>query len=306
VSELNQKTIKQDISFKGVGLHSGLEASLILKPAEPNTGIVFKRTDLKENNIIVPNLFNVSSAIFCTTISNESGVSISTIEHLMGALYGLGIDNVLVEINNQEVPILDGSAILFVEAISKVGIKSSDTPIKVIKILKKIEFIDGKKTISIEPSKISLDIDFELKYENDFIGTQRNLINVFESDLTDIYNSRTFCLFEDVEKLREMGLAKGGSLDNAMVVKDNKLLNEKGLRNKKEFVNHKILDCMGDLYLTGYKIIGKITCSQGGHKLTNQLLRKVFEKKENFSLLEIKEKSLPHTFINKQHLRSIA
>ena len=306
MSELNQKTIKQDISFKGVGLHSGLEASLILKPAEPNTGIVFKRTDLKENNIIVPNLFNVSSAIFCTTISNESGVSISTIEHLMGALYGLGIDNVLVEINNQEVPILDGSAILFVEAISKVGIKSSDTPIKVIKILKKIEFIDGKKTISIEPSKISLDIDFELKYENDFIGTQRNLINVFESDLTDIYNSRTFCLFEDVEKLREMGLAKGGSLDNAMVVKDNKLLNEKGLRNKKEFVNHKILDCMGDLYLTGYKIIGKITCSQGGHKLTNQLLRKVFEKKENFSLLEIKEKSLPHTFVNKQHLRSIA
>ena len=306
MSELNQKTIKQDISFKGVGLHSGLEANLTLKPAEPNTGIVFKRTDLKENNIIVPNLFNVSSAIFCTTISNESGVSISTIEHLMGALYGLGIDNVLVEINNQEVPILDGSAILFVEAISKVGIKSSDAPIKVIKILKKIEFIDGKKTISIEPSKISLDIDFELKYENDFIGTQRNLINVFESDLTDIYNSRTFCLFEDVEKLREMGLAKGGSLDNAMVVKDNKLLNEKGLRNKKEFVNHKILDCMGDLYLTGYKIIGKITCSQGGHKLTNQLLRKVFEKKENFSLLEIKEKSLPHTFVNKQHLRSIA
>ena len=306
MSGLNQKTIKQDISFKGVGLHSGLEANLTLKPAEPNTGIVFKRTDLKENNIIVPNLFNVSSAIFCTTISNESGASISTIEHLMGALYGMGIDNVLIEIDNQEVPILDGSAILFVEAISKVGIKNSDAPIKVIKILKKIEFKDGKKTISIEPSKISLDIDFELKYENDFIGTQRNLINVFESDLTDIYNSRTFCLFEDVEKLREMGLAKGGSLNNAMVVKNNKLLNEKGLRNKKEFVNHKILDCMGDLYLTGYKIIGKIICSQGGHKLTNQLLRKVFEKKENFSLLEIKEKSLPHTFVNKQHLRSIA
>ena len=303
---LNQKTIKQDISFKGVGLHTGLEANLTLKPAEPNAGIVFKRTDLKENNIIIPNLFNVSSAIFCTTISNESGVSISTIEHLMGALYGLGIDNVLVEIDNREVPILDGSAILFVEAISKAGIRNSDAPIKVIKILKKIEFKDGKKIISIEPSKISLDIDFELKYENDFIGTQRNLINVFESDLTNIYNSRTFCLFEDVEKLRKMGLARGGSLNNAMVIKDNKLLNEKGLRNEKEFVNHKILDCMGDLYLTGYKIIGKITCSQGGHKLTNQLLRKVFEKKENFSLLEIKEKSLPHTFVNKQHLRSIA
>ena len=279
---------------------------MTIKPTEPNCGIIFKRIDLKKNNIIIPNIFNVSSALFCTTISNEAGVKVSTIEHLMGALYGLGIDNVLIEIDNQEVPILDGSAILFVEAISKVGIKNSDAPIKVIKILKKIEFKDGKKIISIEPSKISLDIDFELKYENDFIGTQRNLISVFESDLTDIYNSRTFCLFEDVEKLREMGLAKGGSLNNAMVVKDNKLLNEKGLRNKKEFVNHKILDCMGDLYLTGYKIIGKIICSQGGHKLTNQLLRKVFEKKENFSLLEIKEKNLPHTIVNKQHLRSIA
>ena len=138
------------------------------------------------------------------------------------------------------------------------------------------------KTISIEPSKISLDIDFELKYENDLIGTQRNLVKVFESDLTDIYNSRTFCLFEDIEKLKEMGLAKGGNLDNAIVVKNNEILNENGLRNEKEFVNHKILDCMGDLYLAGYKIIGKITCSQGGHKLTNQLLRKVFQNDENF------------------------
>ena len=135
---------------------------------------------------------------------------------------------------------------------------------------------------------------FELKYENSLIGTQRNLVNVFESDLTDIYNSRTFCLFDDIEKLKEMGLAQGGSLDNAIVVKDNDILNEEGLRNKKEFVNHKILDCMGDLYLTGYKIIGKIVCSQGGHKLTNQLLRKVFQQDENFSLIEITEKHLPN------------
>jgi UDP-3-O-[3-hydroxymyristoyl] N-acetylglucosamine deacetylase len=224
----------------------------------------------------------------------------------MGALYGLGIDNVLIEIDNQEVPILDGSAKLFVAAISKIGIKNSDAPIKIVKIQKKIEFIDGSKTISIEPSKISLDIDFELKYENEIIGTQRNSVKVFESDLSDIYNSRTFCLFEDIEKLKEMGLAQGGSLDNAIVVKDNEILNEEGLRNKKEFVNHKILDCMGDLYLAGYKIIGKIICSQGGHKLTNQLLRKVFQQDENFSLIEIAEKHLPNTFINKSHLRSIA
>ena len=306
MSVLNQKTINRDIIFKGVGLHSGANVTMTVKPAKPNSGILFKRVDLKENNIVVPNIFNVSSAVFCTTIANESGVSISTIEHLMGALYGLGIDNALVEIDNQEVPILDGSAKIFIEEISKVGIKNSEAPIKIIKIEKRIEFNDGKKIISIEPSKVSLDIDFELKYENSLIGTQRNLVSVFESDLTDIYNSRTFCLFEDIAKLKEMGLAQGGSLENAIVVKDNEILNEKGLRNKKEFVNHKILDCMGDLYLAGYKIIGKIICSQGGHKLTNQLLRKVFQQDENFSLIEITEKHLPNTFINKSHLRSIA
>ena len=306
MSVLNQKTINKDITFKGVGLHSGLEAMITIKPAEPNSGIVFKRIDLNKNNIILPNIFNVSSALFCTTISNETGASVSTIEHLMGALYGSGIDNALIEIDNQEVPILDGSAKLFIEAISQTGIRNSNEPIKIIKIEKKIEFNDGKKTISIEPSKISLDIDFELKYENKTIGTQRNLVKVFESDLTDIYNSRTFCLFEDVKKLKEMGLAKGGNLDNAIVVKNNEILNKDGLRNEKEFVNHKILDCMGDLYLAGYKIIGKIICSQGGHKLTNQLLRKVFVNNENFSLVEIKEKNLPHIFINKSHLRSIA
>tara|TARA_B110000483_G_scaffold158611_1_gene188248 strand:+ start:833 stop:1753 length:921 start_codon:yes stop_codon:yes gene_type:complete len=306
MSALNQKTIKDNISFRGVGLHTGLQTNLTIKPAEPNTGIIFKRTDIKDNNIIIPNLFNVSSAFFCTTISNEHGVSVTTIEHLMGAFYGMGIDNALIEIDNKEVPILDGSAKMFVEAISNIGIKKSDIPIKIIKIEKKIEFKDEQKIISIEPSKISLDIDFELKYENSLIGNQKNSINVYETDLTDIYNSRTFCLFEDVKKLKEMGLAKGGSLDNAIVVKGNEVLNENGLRNDKEFVNHKILDCMGDLYLSGFKIIGKIICSQGGHKLTNQLLRKVFENKANYSLIEIKEKTLPHAFINKNHLRSIA
>ena len=306
MSVLNQKTINQDISISGVGLHSGLEANLIIKPAKPNTGIIFKRIDIRDNNIVIPNIFNVSSAVLCTTVSNEHGISVSTIEHLMGALYGTGIDNALIEIDNQEVPILDGSAKIFVEAINNSGIKYSDVPIKVIKIDKKVTFKDGKKAISIEPSKISLDIDFELKYENELIGTQRNSINVYESDLSDIYNSRTFCLYEDVDKLKEMGLGKGGSLDNAVVIKEKKVLNEGGLRNDKEFVNHKILDCMGDLYLAGYKIIGNVTCSQGGHKLTNQLLRKVFDDQSNFSIFEIKEKNIPHFTINKTSLKLTA
>ena len=306
MSLLNQKTLKNIISIKGVGLHSGLDVNLTIKPSAANTGIVFKRIDLKENNIIIPNIFNVSSAVLCTTISNKHGVSISTLEHLMGAFYGMGIDNALVEIDNEEVPILDGSAKLFVEEINKVGIETSNEPIKIIKIDRKIEFTDGVKHISIEPSKMSLDIDFELKYENSLIGNQRNTVKVYETDLNEVYNSRTFCLYEDVEKLKNMGLAKGGSLDNAIVVDKDKILNKEGLRNKKEFVNHKILDCMGDLYLAGYKMIGKVVCTQGGHKLTNQLLRKVFENKENFSILEIKEKNLPHAFINKSHVRSVA
>ena len=306
MSLLNQKTVKDIISIKGVGLHSGIDVNLTIKPSAANTGIVFKRIDLVDNNIVIPDVFNVSSAVLCTTISNTHGVSISTLEHLMGAFYGMGIDNALVEIDNEEVPILDGSAKLFVEEIKKVGIETSNEPIKIIKIDKKIEFTDGVKYISIEPSKMSLDIDFELKYENSLIGNQRNTIKVYETDLNEVYNSRTFCLYEDVEKLKNMGLAKGGSLDNAIVVDKNQILNKEGLRNKKEFVNHKILDCMGDLYLSGYKIIGKLICSQGGHKLTNQLLRKVFQDKNNFSIIEIKEKSLPHAFINKGSLRSIA
>ena len=306
MSIFKQKTISKNISIDGIGLHSGKKVSILIKPANPNTGIIFKRIDLNQNNEIVPDVYNVSSAVLCTTISNEFGVKVSTIEHLMGALFGLGIDNVLIEIDNEEVPILDGSGKIFVEKIREAGITISNSPIKVIKINNKIEYQNEKKIISIEPSKINLEIDFEIKYENEMIGTQRNSIKVYEDELENIYDSRTFCLYEDVEKLQSMGLALGGSLDNAIVVKNDKILNDSLLRNSKEFVNHKILDCMGDLYLSGYKIIGKIKCSQGGHKLTNDLLRKVFADKSNYSIIEIDEKSVPHTLINKQKLKSIA
>ena len=306
MSVLNQKTIKKTITFEGVALHSGKLVNMQIKPSQANTGIIFKRTDLKNNNIVIPGIFNVSSAIFCTTISNDYGVKISTIEHLMGAFYGTGIDNALVEVDGDELPILDGSAKYYVDAIDKSGLEISNLPIKVIKIEKEINFKDGNKFISLEPSKLSLDIDFEIKYNNSLIGKQRNLVKVYEDDLSSIFNSRTFCLYEDIDKLKKMNLAKGGSLENAIVVQNEKILNKGGLRNKLEFVNHKILDCMGDLYLSGYKIIGKLTCSQGGHKLTNQLLRKVFANNSNFSIIEVRENKVPHSFINKRYLKSIA
>ena len=303
---LTQKTIKNTVSFSGVALHSGLNVSVNLKSAKPDSGIIFKRVDLKDNNIVYPNFLNVTNTSLNTTIENEFGVKVSTIEHLMGALFGLGIDNVIIEIDNEEVPILDGSAMEFIDKIISAGIEVSDSPIKIIKINKTIEFKDKNRFISISPSTLSLDIDYELQYQNQVIGNQRNKVKVYEDDLTDIYNSRTFCLFEDIELIKKHGLAKGGSLQNAIVVKDKEILNPEGLRNSKEFVNHKILDCIGDLYTSGYRIVASVKCLRGGHYLTNQLLRKVFQNKENFSILEIKEKNLPHTLINKKILRSIA
>ena len=306
MSILSQKTISKKISFQGIGVHTGEKVKINILPSEANTGIVFKRNDLKKNNLIIPRYNNVTDTTLCTTVSNDYGVKVSTIEHLMGAFYGIGIDNALVEINSQEVPILDGSAKEFVDGIKNVGLTFSDQPIKIIKINKNIEIHDGEKFISINKSNVSGDIEFQIKYNNDFINNQKNKINIFEDDLSNIFSSRTFCLFEDIEKLKKLNLGKGGSLENAVVIKDNKILNDGGLRNDLEFVNHKILDCMGDLFLSGYKIIGSLKCSQGGHNLTNQLLRKVFSDQNNYSLIEIKGKQLPHTFANYQNLKSIA
>ncbi len=306
MSILNQKTINKKIVLSGVGLHTGKLVELNLLPAAPNTGIIFKRIDLKNNNIIIPTFDNVIDTTLCTTLSNESGAKVSTVEHLMGALYGLGIDNLLVEVNRQELPILDGSAKIFIEKILSTGIKSSSAPIKLIKINKKISHEEGTKSISLDTSKVSSEIDFTIKYKNQIIGEQRNKINVFNDDLNEVFQSRTFCLYNDVEKLKASGLAQGGSLENAIVVGDKEILNKEGLRNTKEFVNHKILDCMGDLYLSGYRIVGSLTTSEGGHGLTNKILRKLFSDKSNFTVIEIKEKTLPYQILDRSYLKSIA
>ena len=307
MSLLSQKTISKKVSISGVGIHTGNKVDLNILPSSPNSGIIFRRTDIKKNNLVIPNFMNVVEATLCTTVANEFGIKVSTIEHLMAAFYGLGIDNAIVELNSQEVPILDGSAKEFIELIKNSGIITTDVPIKLIKVNKKIDIKEGNKFISIDKSNAALEIDFEIKYENKLIKNQRNKVNVYEDSLEDIYNSRTFCLFEDIKKLKEMGLGKGGSLENAIVVKEDKIMNNSGLRNNLEFVNHKILDCMGDLYLTGYRILGSLVCSQGGHSLTNKLLKKLFSDNKNYSLLEIKGKNLPHTLANNtQNLKSIA
>ena len=307
MSILTQSTIANQISLSGIGIHTGKKAKMNILPSSPNSGIVFKRTDLKKNNIVIPNFENVSDATLCTTISNEFGTKISTIEHLMASFLGLGIDNAVVEIDSQEVPILDGSSKDFVKILKETGLKTSDIPIKLIKINKHIELEENDKHISLNKLNTTLEIEFEINYKNKFIKNQKNKVNIFEDNLEDIFNSRTFCLYEDIEKLKQIGLGKGGSLENAIVVKEDSILNENGLRNKNEFVNHKILDCMGDLYLVGYRLIGSLKCSHGGHSLTNKLLRKVFSDPTNYSLIEIKGKNLPHSLVNNRHnLKSIA
>ena len=281
----NQNTVADQIEFQGIGLHSGLKVKLIVKPSKPNTGIVFKRVDIKnKDNIIKANFKNVEDPILCTKIKNGSGASVSTVEHLMAAFYGEGIDNALVEIDSSEVPIMDGSALDFVDAIRSVGIEEQNQPRKFIKVLKKVELTDGEKFISIEPLNNDLIIDFELIYKNPLIRTRRKEFKLSNDDLSSIYSSRTFCLYEDIDNIKRMGLAKGGSLDNAIVVQGDKILNEDGLRNRHEFVYHKILDCLGDIMLSGNRIFGHIITSQGGHALTNKLLKKFFSEKGNWSL----------------------
>ena len=280
----NQKTINDTIKFQGVGLHNGINVNLTVKPASENFGIKFCRTDVSKENLIEANYQNVVEPVLCTKIKNNEGTTVSTVEHLMAAFFGEGIDNALVEIDSSEVPILDGSASEFVDAIRSVGLKEQKELRKFIKVLQKVEVKEGSKYITIEPLDNDLIVDFEIVYSNPLIRTRRKEFKLSDGDLTNIYNSRTFCLYEDIDFIKSQGLAKGGSLENAIVVKGNEILNDDGLRNRHEFVYHKILDCLGDLMLSGYRIFGHVKTSQGGHALTNKLLLKLFSEKSNWSL----------------------
>ena len=283
MNSLNPKTINKPIRLCGVGLHNGVKANVVIKPAEANSGINFCRVDINNSKVIKANYQNVVEPILCTKIQNSSGLTVSTVEHLMASFFGEGIDNAIVEIDSSEVPILDGSASEFVEAIRSVGTKDQKELRKFIKVKKKIEVKEGEKYISIEPSN-DLIVDFEIVYKNPLIRTRRKEFNASNDNLSEIYNSRTFCLYEDIDHIKSKGLAKGGSLDNAVVVKGSEILNEDGLRNRHEFIYHKILDCLGDLMLSGNRILGHVKTSQGGHALTNKLLLKFFSDKSNWSL----------------------
>ena len=290
--EKNQKTLNKETTFSGIGLHSGEKVDVTLIPANSNSGITFKRIDLEKDNEIIANFKNVSSAKLCTKIQNDFGVSVSTVEHLMAAFYICGIDNLIINLNGPEVPIMDGSSKDFVRIIKNCGVKNLEGKRKFIKIKKKIELRDDEKLINIIPENDNFKVKFTLDYKNNpLIQTQTNTVNLQDKNLENIYEARTFCLYEDVEKIKSAGLAKGGSLENAIVVQGDKILNEGGLRSKKEFVNHKILDLIGDFMLSGARVIGTVECVHGGHALTNDFLKKVFSDKSNYDIVESESSS---------------
>ena len=289
VEKIYQKTITEPVSFEGIGLHSGKKSKIRIIPGSKDSGIVFKRIDLNNNNLIEANYKSVSSTTLSTTLQNKYGVKVSTVEHLLAALYIANIESAVIEIDNEEVPIMDGSAKQFLSVLKNTKTKKLDKKIKYLKITKKIELVDGVRKIQISP-KDSFEVDFELQYENKVIGNQRNSIDFQSDNLSAVEEARTFCLYEDIQKIQKMGLAKGGTLDNAVVVDDNKVINDEGLRNEKEFVNHKILDLAGDFLLSGYKILGAVYCYQGGHQLSNLFLHKLLKSTSNYKIIELDEK----------------
>ena len=304
-----QTTLKQEIKCDGIGLHSGVEVSLKIKPSAAQYGIWFRRTDINtKDNMIAAHYLNVSESELCTTLSNESGATISTVEHLMAAFAGCGIQNALVEVDGPEIPIMDGSSDWFVRKIISVGTKQLIEPLRVIHVKKEISVETDNSYASITPCS-ELSISFEIDFEDEAIGYQKKSLNMANgSFVKELCNSRTFCRNSDVEAMKKNGLALGGSLDNAIVVSGEKVLNPEGFRYKDECVRHKMLDVLGDLALAGVPIIGAFKGSKSGHSLTNKLLRKLFSDSSAFEMTVCSEKTasvLPGVGIVKDDLPSL-
>ena len=309
---MRQTTIQNEVHCSGIGLHSGKEVSMSLHPAEADTGVIFRRLDVPGNRSEIPALFDqVIDTRLCTTLANDRGTSVSTVEHLMAALSGCQIDNVIVTISGSEVPIMDGSAGPFVSLIECAGIVELDSPRNIIQILHEVSVNEenGRATISpTDHQRSSLNINLNIDFENAAIGYQTFLINLSSwSFKQDICHARTFGFLEDVEALRQAGLAQGGSLDNAIVISENEILNKDGLRYDDEFVRHKVLDCIGDLYLAGKQIAGCFSGDRTGHGIHNKLLRCLFADREALRLVpmdELTEIRAPHWNVESQ--RAIA
>jgi UDP-3-O-[3-hydroxymyristoyl] N-acetylglucosamine deacetylase len=286
MNKQKQKTLERHVSCLGVGLHSGQEVRMVLNPAPVDTGIVFKRSDITGfDNMIPANYNKVTKTQLGTTLSNDQGTMVSTVEHLMAALWGCGIDNALIDVNGVEIPIMDGSSEPFVFLIECAGIKEQHQERKLIKVLKQVEVRDGDKFALVKPSD-DFAIDLEIDFNSRAISNQKCVYSSSSvSFKTDLCRARTFGFDHEVEHLRSIGLARGGSLDNAIVISGDKVLNKEGLRYADEFVRHKLLDCIGDFYLAGNRIQGNFTAYKSGHALNNNLLHKLLDDRHAYEII---------------------
>lgn len=274
--QIFQRTIKRSVSCTGIGLHSGKKVNLCLRPADPDTGIMFKRVDQPGASLIPGDVHHVVDTSLCTTVGHD-GVTVSTVEHLVSALSGLGVDNVLVEVDAPEVPIMDGSAAPFVFLINNAGLTSQSKTRQFYQVKREISITDGDRVLSMEPSD-GLSVDFTIEFNHPMIRTQRRSFMLDERSYDrEISRARTFGFLSDLQKLRDMNLGLGGSLDNAVVVDKYQVLNDDGLRFEDEFVRHKVLDFLGDLALVGRPVLGHFKAHKSGHALNNQLFRSFLE-----------------------------
>ena len=282
---LKQRTIASSIKTVGIGLHSGRKASLSIKPAPVNSGIQFVRIDLPEPVVIAADAMLVGDTRLASVLQKD-GVRVSTVEHLLSACAGLGLDNVLIEVDCEEIPIMDGSAASFLFLLESAGIAEQDAPRQFMVIKKSVEVRDGDKLARLDPF-FGFKLDFTIDFKHPAVDKtgQHCVVDFAEHAYrSEIGRARTFGFAHEVEALREIGLARGGSLDNAIVLDEHRILNNEELRYEDEFVRHKILDAIGDLYLAGHPIVGSYVAKKSGHALNNALLRKLFEDPSAFSI----------------------
>ena len=283
-----QHTISRPVELSGVGLHSGAETVLRLLPADMGAGLTFRRVDVADRDNMVPALWDsVVDTRLCTVVANKAGVSVGTIEHLMAALSACGVDNAIIELDAPEVPIMDGSSAPFVDAIRQVGLKTQTAPRRAIRVLQDISVVDGDKSVTLKPgvgSRFKAGIDFA----HPSIGQQSFEIELFSGDFeSKISDARTFGFAHEVKALRAMGLALGGSLENAVVLDDKSIMNPEGLRHDDEFARHKVLDAVGDLYIAGGPIIGHYEATKPGHNMNNRILHELFSNQDNWEWVDL-------------------
>ena len=285
-----QKTVSKQATLSGVGVHSGAETVLKIKPGAAGSGIVFVRTDITDCDNVVPATYDrVTETTLCTVIENDAGVSVSTIEHLMAALRACDIDNAIIELDGPEVPIMDGSARPFMRVIDQVGVTYLDAPRQAIRVLKEVTYTEGDKFVTLRPSDSSV-FDITIEFDNNVIGRQRAAIDMQADDFeTYASDARTFGFLHEVEYLKSKGLARGGSLHNAVVIEGNRVLNPEGLRYDDEFARHKLLDAVGDLYLAGFPILGYCEGYKAGHAMNNGVLRTLFADPSNYEIVDMVE-----------------